>query len=326
MRILWLTDDRQHCLMDYYEPLRQALRRIAHVTTIYRPIGCEAGRYCYQVTQKGLVPPRIVDPDSANAHDWIVCDALWSYLDEDWGAIRRPRAAFWADCHGPMVDVYLRRAVEQRWDLFLPLYRRGWQTMNPYVPAERVRWLPYWVDPDTFRPWGLGKSCGLLLSGAVHPTIYPWRQAVQDQCAGHEWFRQLPRPPDTTPAPGWPVGDAYSIVLNQAWMAFGCTSRFGYPLTKLFEIPASGTALVTDGCPDLWEIGFEAGRNCVALASMDRIPEQIEAWLAPARRPELVSLIEAGRALVHTRHSTTVRAGQLLRLLEGHPTALPEGY
>ena len=317
MRLLYLTNDRSARVSDFYGPLQRELAKVCDLTVIRRPLPILEGRYCRMQTLDGDTNEPLVDPVSANEFDWIITDAMYSYLHEPWGKVRTPKAVMWADQHGPMVQSYIGRAHTLRFDLFLPLYRDSTAEFHPYLPQDRVRWFPYWVDEKVYRRWEGEKRIGVLQTGVVHDRVYPWRQRVFDALDGQDYFQRVRRPPESMERQDyWPVWKDYGRLLAGAHIATACTSKYHYPVTKLFEIPACGTALACDWIPEMHDLGFRPKVNMIELAGeRDSLRQLLEGWLADPER--LADLSAKGYELMHTRFAAARRAADLVTLLAG---------
>lgn len=323
MRILYATNERSARVHDFYRPLQDALAAVPGVELkrIERPLDNLEGRYCRAQVIDQVHNEPLLDPAEANEYDWLLTDAMYAYMWEDWDAITVCRGIFWGDQHGPMVQGYVG-AAHQRFGFegLFPAYRDATLVFHPTL-VNRFHWVPYWVNTDLFHDYGLRKSYPALQTGVVHAIVYPWRHRVWEALQGEPYFRRIQRPAEDINREGyWPVGVDYARLLNRAILSFGCTSKFGYPLTKLFEIPACRCALMTDWIPEMKALGFIPGENCL-LYEGDTAPqlrEYIEGWLAQPDR--LQEIATAGMELMHTRHNVHKRARDLVRLLSTHPT------
>jgi len=329
MRILYLTNDRTARVCDFYRPLQDALSERAEVEVIRRDIGMLEGAYCRTQVIDQVRNEPLVDPVHANEFDWILTDAMYSYLWEDWGKITTKKGVLWADQHGGWVKRYIGDAWgEFGFDLFMPLYRDSTQVYHPYLDRARIKWLPYWIDTKVFRDYALPKKYIALQTGVVHPTVYPWRHKIMQALDGQPYFKRIQRPPDDLGRKNyWPVGKDYARVLNRSLISFACTSRFHYSLTKLFEIPAARSVLFCDWIPEMRGLGFVPGENFVLYEGEgEALREYIESWL---NRPKRLSQIAyAGMKLMTERHTAPVRAAQLLKILQrfsDHTPALSKG-
>lgn len=315
MRVLYLTNDRTRQVLDSFSCLREALAEITEVKTICRPLtGVEVDHCRDACDGKPTIP--LVDPDEANAYDWVICDAPWSFLSENWSAITAKKAVIWADNHGVMVAHYIGRFFHDfGCDLFLPLYIDGARQFHPYIPSDRMHHLPVWVNTEQFRDWGEPKKYDVLLTGAVHPVVYPVRHEVWEQCDGQPWFTRIQRPGyefDAIAKGRWPLAHDFGKVLNSARIAVACVSRFKYPIGKIFEIPACRTVLASDYCPEMVALGYVPFQNFLPLKVGQNHREVLQGYLT---RPDLQQIADNGHRLIQERHTATVRARQLLSAL-----------
>jgi len=108
-----------------------------------------------------------------------------------------------------------------------------------------------------------------------------------------------------------------------------CTSRIVYTapggsgivLRKFFEIPAAGAVLACVPCNGFAALGFEDGRNYVAV----RPAEVGNSVLALRRNAGLQRIATAGQHLTMTRHSLQARGAQIAQCLEALRAATYQG-
>ena len=315
MRILWLTNDRTRQVLDSFTCLRTAVGQLCEVESIVRPLTVLEVDLC-RAACNGQDTEPLVNPDYANTFDWIVCDAPWSFLSEDWCNIDAKVAVMWADQHGAMVAHYIGRFFHQfHAERFMPLYRDSTAQFHSYIPPEQVSHMPVWIDPEQFKQWGLAKQYDVLLTGAVHPVVYQLRQEVWEQCNGKPWFTRIERPHyefDPFAKGRWPLAHDFGRLLNQAHIAVTCVSRFGYPIGKVFEIPASHAALACDWCPEMADLGFVPGHNFLLLRVGEDHAVTLSRYL---EQVDLARVAAAGHLLVQSRHTAKARALELVRAL-----------
>ena len=85
---------------------------------------------------------------------------------------------------------------------------------------------------------------------------------------------------------------------------------------RVFEIPACNAILLTNYLPELLELGFEPGFNCLTYRSVDGIERAVQ-WMRDKKNAHRLERIRnAGRALVLTRHTYTDRAYQVLNYIK----------
>jgi hypothetical protein len=317
MKILWLSTDRWSRVARYYDPLREAVTALpgVDVTWIPRDLGkMEGGAWCQQMlnTRDRIEgDSAIVDVDLANAHDVIVCDAVWGFMTERWKHITTPRAAIMVDLHGPMVLEYTEAAFNDfGFKLFLTRYKDSLPQYHRYIPRGMIRWLPLEIDPAVFHDYGEPKDGTALMTGTVNEA-YPVREQTDRECQGAPWYRRIPRPPENGRRE-WPVDEDYARELGAATLAFSCLSSYAYPIKKMFEIPACKTVLVSDHNDEMARLGFLPGRNMLAFDPLRGYRQQIVEMLA---RPDLDAIAQAGFDLVHSNHTAAIRARQLVQML-----------
>ena len=318
MRILWLDDDRSMRVCDFWTPLRVALEKIAEVETILRPLDMLEGAFCRACTLQGKKLPKVLDPARVNEFDWIISAAPWAYMLEDWDKITAKKAIFWGDCHGPMVRKFMAFAEEIGTDLFLPTYRDGCRKFQAHLPPGKVEWVPYWVAQSYLHDYGERKTVGFLQTGVIHPHVYPWRTRIFDAINGRPWYLQVDRPRERMDGNYWPVGEDYGRLINTAKIASACTSRFHYPVSKLFEIPSCRCALLCDTIPEMADLGFVPWVNYLPLEEGMDILKMTMDWLSEQKAAELEAITDAGYRLMADRHTTDIRARELVEILGRH--------
>lgn len=94
--------------------------------------------------------------------------------------------------------------------------------------------------------------------------------------------------------------------LYSSRMSFTCGSGLEYPLRKMLEIPAAGTALAMRPTKTTQALGFIPWRNFIPSEPED-IP-QITTSILQARLSEIQSIADAGQKLVANKHSLNARA------------------
>lgn len=169
----------------------------------------------------------------------------------------------------------------------------------------KSRWLPLFASPYFFRGISHRQAGRCLLSGATREWHYPFRHFVKS--AGSPYVDVLGHPGYRV-RPGDCVGKKYASLLGSYFCCVTCGGSSygackyswegrrhyyetplddclgpslgvfktrGQVLLKFFEIPAVGSLLITDGVPELEEMGFVAGENYVR-AGRGEVLEAIE--------------------------------------------------
>ena len=161
------------------------------------------------------------------------------------------------------------------------------------------------------------KKGKLLISGATAAGYYPLRQHAKNLMQ-----QETSLPIEVRPHPGYdPIRDAkresteYSQNINNYKLALAGTAPFPektpgpYLIAKHFEIPASGTAMITDEiiAPYLASLGFEENKHYIT-ATVENLKDKVLFWLADENQDQLLKITRAGQALVKQHHTIKIRA------------------
>lgn len=158
----------------------------------------------------------------------------------------------------------------------------------------------------------------LLVSGNIRGNLYPLRTyALElfsqgcypiDYRLTHNYAEQL--------SPKEQLGEYASTVatyqLALTGLGLGPQLAAPYVLAKHFEIPATGTVMVTDriGAPLLKELGFEENVHYLTTTPFE-LAGDLSEWLKPSNAKWLAGIRQAGRQLVLERHSMSRRMDEL---------------
>lgn len=230
--------------------------------------------------------------------------------------------------------------------MFLTYLRVPWaapdkfqNVVDPYDPDYYLRrlrmpvaWLPWSVEPRTFRDWGLRKVWDVVATGAHGLPAYPLRHEIYRKLpifARKYKFKALVRggiPPQRTPlskvmddpklSRRHSVYTDFSRLLNQAKIyMFGC-SVFRYPVKKLWEVMASRCLVMCNEPDGAEELGLIDGVNYVKI-SRDDWREKLLYYLENGRKRRRIT--RGGVKLVHQRHTNRVRVKEMLKILNAYP-------
>lgn len=160
------------------------------------------------------------------------------------------------------------------------------------------------MEPSLFYPMGKRRNLDISSYGAHTTNIYPFRRQVRAWLEEQREFsynkRQRVR---------WGGGNHaghFATALNRCRSAFTCASIYGYTVAKYYEIPACGTLLFGEHTPLLAGFGFVDNVNFVCV-SPDDFKEKINHYLKEIHPDDFATLVEAGRQLVHARHTWSNR-------------------
>lgn len=181
---------------------------------------------------------------------------------------------------------------------------------------DKLRWLPWSIDPQIFRDYQMYKGYDSLLMGVTYDS-YPFRQKVKDAMKDVKGFRYHSSPVTGKPITTWIpafyfVGEKYAQEINKAKLFFACGGIAKYPVKKYFEVPACNTLLVAEANQDILDIGFKDGENFVAC-TIDNFKEKAEFYLK--NDAERSRITRNGYNLVHSNHTHEIRAAQLLKYI-----------
>jgi len=316
MRILWLATDRSKRVANIFGPLQKEVSKIADVHFILRqlPLGMLPKAWQQKYTKGNEKPPRLVNPKFANEFDFIIVDAPFAFLDENWEKIKTKKGVLIEDQHGDVLE-YSKRYMDEGFDIFFTRYNNILK-QHPWLKDQTIKWLPHGFDPNIFKDYKSFKKWDCLMVGRIQPKIYPIRWKVHQQMSNSSVaYNRTERPEENVPEQlRWPIHKEYAQMIGYSKITFACMSIFKYPVMKYFEIPACNSALFADYNDELDELGFKPDENMVSLNGVDNIPELVKSWLGSPK--ELSNLSGNGYDMVHEKHTAEKRAEQLINYIE----------
>jgi spore maturation protein CgeB len=186
---------------------------------------------------------------------------------------------------------------------------------------DKFRWLPFSIDPDTFRDWKLPKDINFLLMGRLymgrsfHPW-YPFREKVFKKMKNEEGFVYHSHIFDIKSENDEIfIGEKYAKEINRAKIFFNCGTCFNYPVRKYFEVPACNTLLIAPGNGDLEELGF---KSCENFVECDNENFYDLAMYYLSHDEERNRIARNGHNLVHSRHTDHIRVKEFLNMLKSY--------
>lgn len=316
MKILWLTTDRSLRVAQLFDPLRKAVGELCDLHVIQ-----QKGIWYRKDVAGGQEAEPLLEVDFANTFDIIFTDAPFAFLGERWGAISTPKCALMEDQHSLVVQGYMESCFEQGFTHFFTRYRDPTYGNHSYLLSRPTYWLPHSIDPEVFHPDYPEKQppdpMTALFTGSVgrkESGAYPLRVHLCNALEGHPRFVRVERPKDVrskqeaSERSGY-MGKRYAELLSMADLSFATGSKFRYVVAKYFEIPACGAALMCDFMPEMKDLGFIPLVNCIEIGTKTPLTEQVDYWLSTPYRK---TIAENGRRLIHGRHTTQVRARELV--------------
>jgi len=319
MRILWLATDRIDRVANIFGPLQEEVSKISDVSFIYRKLNHKPKLWQSIYTKGKKKPSRLVNPKFANEFDFIMVDAPFAFLDENWDNIKTKRGVLIEDQHGDVLS-YTRRYINNGFDVFFTRYNNILK-QHPWLKDQNIKWLPHSFDPEIFKDYKIKKKHDCLMVGRIEDAwgskkVYPvrWKTHKQLSNSNVSYYR-VERPNEyTSKHLRWPIQKDYAKLISCSKISFTCMSIFKYPVMKYFEIPACNSALFADYNDELKDLGFEPNECMVSLNGVDNIPELVKSWLGSPK--ELSNLSGNGYELVHEKHTAKKRAKELIDYIE----------
>ena len=310
IKILWLATDRSKRVADIFGPLQREVSKIAEVKFIFRKLGMLPKQWQTRYTKGTEKPPRLVNPKFANEFDFIMIDAPFAFLDEDWEKIKTKKGVLIEDQHGDILE-YSKRYMAERFDVFFTRYNNILK-QHSWLKDQNIKWLPHGFDPDVFKDYRNYKKWDCLMVGRIQPKIYPLRWKAHQQISNSNIvYNKVERPEENVPKQmRRPVHREYAEMINCSKITFTCSSVFKYPVMKYFEIPACNSALFADYNREIGDLGFEPNRTMVDLTGFKDIRVLVKSWLNSPKMLEELS--QNGYDLIHERHTAEKRAEQLI--------------
>src|SRR5699024_1335849 len=212
-------------------------------------------------------------------------------------------------------------------------------TKNPFQKVfpqfkDKLRWLPWAINPKVMKDWRLEKSIDYLLMGLTYVDEknrgefslpekippkgrYTFRDTVFEKMKNEPGFMFHPHPGHRTSNPKELFVNArYAKELNQSKMFFTCGSRSntgGVAVLKFFEAPACKTLLLAERNKDIDDLGFKDEENYVACTTENFLKRARYYLKYPKERNRIT---ENGYKFIHQNHTNQHRAKQLIREIE----------
>jgi len=194
---------------------------------------------------------------------------------------------------------------------------------------EAVRFVPWphSVTPDVFRDYGLPRAYDVTILGSMYDLLYPLRIMMRRSFSREKGIDFLTRDHPGykfVSAEGNLVGESYARVLNQTRIFASCTSIYGIPFQKLYEVAACRSVMMCDRPYGAELLGF-VDRETYLSITEDNYVETARHYLAYPE--ELERIATNAMNVVSFRHTSAVRASEfretIASLLQGKE---PDGW
>ena len=207
-------------------------------------------------------------------------------------------------------------------DIILVRYPEAFQQIIPDCKRPVIH-FPHSASQNYFEAKSdfKNKEPAVLLSGNIREDWYPLRTKAKGLFNAGKRLITFREHPGYEPGKN-PVQETldyaaqisrHQIALTGAGM--GITLAAPYILAKHFEIPATGTVVVTDRfvAPLMEKLGFIENEHYLA-STPDTLEGDLEHWLAPENKVALEKIGAAGCKLVAERHTLEKRVEELERV------------
>ncbi|MFD1707819.1 glycosyltransferase [Siminovitchia sediminis] len=239
-----------------------------------------------------------------------------------------PKGCFVIDLHW-QPNERIRYFTENNIDLIFSATKHPFLQTFPNF-KDQFRWLPWSINPDIMKDYGLKKEIDTLLMGLVYidkniqthhrlPKVMPpkgryaFRDTVFEQMKDEPGFVYHPHPGHlATDAQELIVNEDYAKELNRTKLFFTCGGRHKtgrVAVLKFFEAPACKTLLLAEPNEDILELGFKDKENFISC-TVDDFKEKAAYYLA--NEQERIRITENGYRFVQQHHTHDERAKQML--------------
>jgi len=312
LKILWLKIDTSKRVAGHYDDLPTELTKHCHIDVLTQSLqGLHPAMFQQKCLANEIKRDQIVRDhlEINNDYDFIICANLFAFNNENWDRIDIPKAMLFEDQHGENNLKQIQDAIKHQW---IVLHRYQFNKFHKDTKKyTKCIWFPHSVNINTFRDYKQRKKYDILQTGAVY-KVYETRNFINNQFKDDPRFHQIPRPKENIEEP-WPVGREYAKELNKAQLVVCCGSIYEYPVMKYFEIPASKSIIFGDWFPELGELGFKPYENMI-VADKSNIKFQTKLLFDSPHR--LKRIASAGFNLIQQRHTNTIRAKELIKIIK----------
>ena len=236
-------------------------------------------------------------------------------------------------CYRLTLETSIHYIEESKIDIIFSATKHPFLIVFPQY-RDKLRWLPWSINPRIMTDWKKKKDIDYLLMGLVYvdknsrgrfplprkiPTRgrYAFRDAVFEKMKDKPGFVFHPHPGHrVTKSNLLIVGEAYAKELNRSKMFFTCGSRNpfgGVAVLKFFEAPACKTLLLAEANEDITELGFVDGVNFVSC-TVENVVDKANYYLSNQKERERITI--NGYQFIHRNHTNEIRAKQMVEQIE----------
>ncbi|HLR09304.1 MAG TPA: glycosyltransferase [Bacillota bacterium] len=214
-------------------------------------------------------------------------------------------------------------------------------TKHPFLKVfpqykQKLRWLPWAINPAIMKDWKQKKDIDSLLMGLVYINPekkgpfnlpakippkgrYAFRDAVFNKMKNEPGFVFHPHPGHRVEqSSNLLVNEKYAQELNRAKLFFTCGSRNqagGVAVMKFFEAPACHTLLLAEPNKDIQSLGFVNEKNYIAC-STGNLKEKAKFYLN--HDSERKRITKNGYTFIHNHHTNDQRAKYMINAIKAN--------
>ncbi|WP_261132632.1 glycosyltransferase [Bacillus sp. Marseille-Q3570] len=177
---------------------------------------------------------------------------------------------------------------------------------------DRIIWLPHHVPGHIFYDQKRPRDIDMLMVGSLIEHLYPLRVKMYNHYRNFSDFTYFQHPGYrhvNSSKKGIITGNSYAEALNRSKLFLTCDSIYHFPVLKYFEALACGTLLLASGSKELEALGFIDGQTFIQVTEANFATKANYYLRNEQERSRIVS---KGMELIHERHTTEIRAKQLL--------------
>ena len=323
LRVLYLGKHDEFRLNQSQRYLRKELKKLCHVDEY----GIEWTHPTLPSMRKNFISDLVVIDKEFNP-DVILIDSRKQMVWHNAPKITTPVAILMDDPHGARqrLDWINRDKIE----MTLFKYIGGWEWWKERLhDTHKQRWLPHACHEDVFYERGLDRSYDFALTGRSHASTYPLRSAIYAWLGYGRTPKDVNKNYDVIWKPrhkrswGWTeakrkstgivLGDEYAEVLGSAKIYPTGSSVYKYAVTKCFEVMGTGTALAMNETSGDTQLGFQRDYNYIHI-DQNTFKDKLNYYLE--NYGEAQKIASRAKELIERRHSTKVRAQELLKYFE----------
>ncbi|MGP4082422.1 glycosyltransferase family protein [Pseudalkalibacillus sp. R45] len=206
--------------------------------------------------------------------------------------------------------MYKKNCIEH---LFVQ-YRDAFLKWYPEFETQMI-WLPHHVPGDIFRDQKSNKDLNLLMLGSLIDHLYPLRVKMYNELSGRADFTYIHHPGYRNINTNSKIvtGETYAQLLNRSKIFLTCDSIYKFPVLKYFEAAGCGSLLLASGSRELQDLGFIDGETYVEV-NENNFHEKAMYYLHNDKERQRIAA--NGIKLVKQKHTTEIRAKQLLKQIE----------